>query len=168
MSRATKEQKTRRRRICSQLKIAVAGVLAVSASALFIPRDALAESYCVTTGWFSENWTDIGVGFKVPAKGKCKAFTGFNPGDGFNSPASGVGCTSTDGTNLSLSITVSDPAEGYVEFDDFTLSLPSGSGSGVWQFIASGIVSSSGGLLSGITGASCTVPLISAAKFSGA
>ncbi|MGC1343143.1 MAG: hypothetical protein WA854_12500, partial [Candidatus Binataceae bacterium] len=49
------------------------------------------------------NYILLGQGFTIPKKGTCKAWIGFVEEPEIVS--SGTGCTSTDGTELTLSIT---------------------------------------------------------------
>ncbi|HZP45536.1 MAG TPA: hypothetical protein VFB15_07790 [Candidatus Binataceae bacterium] len=141
---------------------AIAVICLIGASALallLVAAPASAKSYCIT-GWPNPAWDDIGVGFTVPAKGKCKSFTGFNPANAINMPLSGVGCTSSDGTNLSLTLTVSAPGS-FVEIDDVSLSLPSGTGSGGCEILESSSETSCTPLTT-LVGAKCKPPTISA------
>ena len=70
----------------------------------------------------------VGRGFTIPGKGQCKPFTGFFTAVK-NAPAAGTGCTSTDGSNFSLTILSSWPGSGGVVFmDSISMSLPAQSG----------------------------------------
>jgi hypothetical protein len=76
----TRERKARRLRTFRQRAIALAAVVAASASAPFMAQDALAANYCVTTAWFSTDWTEVGVGFKVPPPRANAAVCRLQPG----------------------------------------------------------------------------------------
>ncbi|HUO04709.1 MAG TPA: hypothetical protein VMU16_05880 [Candidatus Binataceae bacterium] len=141
-----------------KLKRSIAGMAAL----LFLaPGAAMAKNYCIT-GFPNADWDLVGIGFKVPAKGACKAWNGFNPANNDNSPTTGVGCTSSDGTNLSLLITTSNEPDAFIESDQITLSLPSASGEYVGQLIISNVVVSFDPT-SGIHGQVCTTKTIPAA-----
>ena len=85
------------------------GLASILMLAVFSPSVALAKNFCVT-GFPNSSFVLVGVGFTVPSKGSCKAWLGFNPILGRNNPVSGVGCTSSDGSNLSLNLTTADQA----------------------------------------------------------
>src|SRR5208283_2985133 len=100
----------------------------------------------------------VGIGFTVPGNGKCKPWAGFIASGNF--PTAGMGCTSSDGSNLSLTLTSgSEPAE-FVEIDVIRLSLPSQTGEDSGQSIASSAVASFS--FSGISGGACSTKTIPA------
>ena len=141
-----------------KLRIPIAALAAI----LFLtPAAAFAKNYCVN-GFPNPSWNLVGIGFKVPAKGTCKAWNGFNPANSDNAPTTGVGCTSSDGTNLSLMITTSDGPGAFIEMDSVSLSLPSASGEVAAQEIGGSEVLSFGPI-SGIHGQVCTTNNIPAA-----
>ena len=104
---------------------AVAGVAAV----FLVASAAMAKDYCLTYTGFSVE--AVGRGFKIPAKGKCKSWIGFTGGSVVtqNVPTSGTGCTSSDGTHVSLTFTGSNPEDGgNIFIDSVTLALPAQTG----------------------------------------
>lgn len=135
------------------------GFIGLSALVSLAPA-AQAKDYCL----FDQTVPDyilVGRGFTIPAKGKCKPWTGFNAQGGQNSPTAGTGCTSSDGSHLNLTLTTSFPQNGGdVEIDSITLSLPLQSGMSSDIFFSAGTVSS-GSFLE--TGAVCTGRSIPAA-----
>jgi len=133
--------------------------------AVFTPRAALAKNYCIS-GFPNPSWLEVGIQFRIPPKGKCKQWLGFNPADGDNRPVSGIGCTSSDGTNFSAFLTNSDEPGGFIEQDSISLSLPAQTGEYVGQFISGSAVSSFGPT-TGISGALCAHSPIPAAKSNG-
>jgi len=136
------------------------GLASLAITLILAPGIGQAASFCIK-GFPNPSWLLVGKGFTVPAKGVCKPWTGFNPANGSNDPTNGVGCTSSDGSNLSLNVTTSDEPLGFVEIDSISLSLPSKTGAVVGQDIGSNSVSSY--TASGITGAACsnnTIPAV--------
>ncbi len=130
----------------SRLRVVMAGV----ATILFLaPGLASAKNFCIG-GFPNPSYILLGQGFTVPKKGKCKVWIGF-----VEEPliaSTGTGCTSTDGTELTLSIT-SSTSTGFSEVDGIALSLPSLTGSDDAQISESSVLSSS--VLTGISGAVC-------------
>lgn len=125
---------------------------------------ASAKNYCIS-GFPNSLYIPVGKGFKIPAKGQCKAFTGFNAQNG-NFPAVGLGCTSSDGANLSLTLTTGfeSGVPPFVELDAISLSLPAQTGSVAGQVVKSNSSSSFTG--SSIVGAPCstnTIPAVTPA-----
>ena len=104
----------------------------------------------------------MGQSFSVPGKGKCKPWTGFNPANKVNAPSVGVGCTSTDGTNLSLNVTTTFEAGQFTEIDIISLALPAQTGSAFVQDLNPGSINSFV-VASGIVRAPCTTSTIPAA-----
>jgi hypothetical protein len=146
-----------------QIRTGLAGLAVVL---LLVPSVAQAKNFCIS-GFPNPNWLLVGKGFVVPGKGVCKAWLGFNPANTNNSPTNGIGCTSSDGTNLSLNVTTSDSEDGFVEIDSISLALPAKTGSVVGQDIGgNSVVSFSAS--SGITGAVCTTNTIPAVSGSSA
>ena len=86
----------------SRTSLALAGA-SVMTLAVLVARPGLAEAtdLCVNVG--PSQIMAVGKGFTVPASGKCKPFSGYVPLAA--STVSGVGCTSTDGAHLYLSLT---------------------------------------------------------------
>jgi hypothetical protein len=94
----------------------------------------------------------VGAGFAVPAKGKCKPFSGYVPPAA--STVSGTGCTSTDGAHLYLTITRSIFG-GTVIQDQVSLSLPGLTG----NLRESSLIAPAGlGAPIGVSAAKCTAP----------
>jgi len=76
--------------------------------------------------------TYVGRGFNVPRRNKCRSFIGFRRGS--RDGVSGVGCTTADGSRLSLSYTRSgEPANR--EIGSVDLLLPQLTGSVTYHFI---------------------------------
>ncbi|HUY26272.1 MAG TPA: hypothetical protein VMV27_02525 [Candidatus Binataceae bacterium] len=127
-----------------------AGIVGFITLLILTPGVVLAKNYCIS-GFPNASYILVGQGFKVPAKGKCKPWTGFNTQGNF--PTSGNGCTSSDGTNLSLSLTTGDEPDAFVEIDTISLALPAQTGDVVGQVIESSPFTF--GPDAGITGAPC-------------
>ena len=130
----------------SRLRAVMAGVATIL---LLAPGLASAKNFCIT-GFPNSSYIMLGQGFTVPKKGKCKVWIGF-----VEEPliaSTGTGCTSTDGTELTLSI-ISSTSTGFSEVDGIALSLPSLTGSDDVQVTESSSTLSD--LLTGITGAVC-------------
>ena len=110
-------------RLCLRLRAVVAGLSIL----VLVPGVSMAKDFCIMfTGFPGSEF--VGRGFAVPAKGQCKPFTGFFV-PGKNTPVSGAGCTSTDGSDFSLTILNSSPESGGAVFiDSISLSLPAHSG----------------------------------------
>jgi len=85
--------------------------------------NARASDFCITesTGL---GLTFVGKSFKIPGKGKCKPWIGFVK-SGANYPSSGTACTTSDGSEVSVSITTA-PFDGITNslVDFFSFSLP--------------------------------------------
>jgi len=128
-----------------------AGIVGFVTLLLLTPGVVLAKNYCIG-GFPNPNYILVGLGFTPPAKGKCKTWNGFN--SQANMPTSGNGCTSSDGTNLSLTLTTGDEPGGFVEIDTISLAIPGQAGSAVGQILESSTVTTFGPD-SGITGAAC-------------
>jgi hypothetical protein len=128
-----------------------AGIAALAALAALTPGAAFAKNYCLS-GFPDPSYTLVGINFKVPGKGKCSPFNGFNP-EG-NWPTSGTVCTSSDGTNVSFTLTTSGVSAPFFEIDAVTLSLSDQTGQVAGQTITADAVSSFTG--SGVVGAVCS------------
>src|SRR5579871_4063296 len=142
--------------IMSYLRRGLASILML---AVLSPSVALAKNFCVT-GFPNSNFVLVGLGFAVPSKGSCKAWLGFNPILGRNNPVSGVGCTSSDGSNLSLNLTTAE--SGLVEINNISITLSTHTGTFGGQIMTNNGVSTVSG--SGLTGAVCTTKTIPAAE----
>ena len=139
-------------RFMTRLRAGLLGLVAIFISAQGV---ALAKNYCISGFPNSNPYILVGVGFTVPAKGTCKAWTGLTTQNSFNSPSAGAGCTSSDGKELSLTITTSVPQNaGHIEIDSITLSLPTQTGESNSTNIKGGVVTSFSA--SGISGGTCT------------
>jgi hypothetical protein len=90
---------------------------------------ARADDYCITlTG--SVQATYVGKAFAPPTAGNCQAWLGFCYGGcSPDNVQTGVGCTASDGSNISFGLTTSYLA-GNRQFDWVRLGLPGQSGSG--------------------------------------
>jgi hypothetical protein len=142
-----------------RLKLVVSPILLALALA---PSVASAKNFCVT-GFSNSGFVLVGKAFTVPPKGACKAWLGFNPILGKNNPVTGIGCTSSDGSNLSLNLTTAE--SGLVEINNISLSLPSLTGTFGGQILSGGGVNSVSG--SGLTGGTCTNNTIPASEEEG-
>ena len=138
-----------------------AGIAGFVTLLILTPGVVLAKNYCIG-GFPNSAYILVGIGFTVPAKGKCKQWTGFNA-DGPLATA-GVGCTSSDGSNLSLTLTTG--SSGFVEIDVVGLSLPSQTGGVASQVLESNAVTSYSA--SGISGGACSTKTIPAVTQGGA
>lgn len=116
-----------RKSALSTASLRLRAVLGGLAMLVLVPGVSQAKDYCIGfTGFPGSEF--VGRGFTIPGKGQCKPFTGFFTAVK-NAPAAGTGCTSTDGSNFSLTILSSWPGSGGVVFiDSITLSLPALSG----------------------------------------
>ena len=144
----------------SYLRRGIVGVLAVLALS---PGVVWAKNFCVT-GFPNSSFVLVGKGFTAPGKGACKAWLGFNPILNHNNPVSGVGCTSSDGTNLSLNLTIAEAS--LVEIMNISITLSSHTATFGGQIIQNGAVTSVSG--SGLTAAACTTNTIPAVEDTGA
>ena len=109
-------------------RIRVTTVLIVIAS-FSIPAIALAKTknYCINLSGVG-GLRIVGQGFSLPSKGKCKAWQGFLSASAavVNFPVIGNGCTSSDGTNFSL--TVTGASGGFAFIGSASLDLPAQTG----------------------------------------
>jgi hypothetical protein len=100
----------------------------IVAMLVLAPKVSQAKDYCVTLT-ATPTYILVGQGFSIPAKGQCKPWTGFGLQLQENSPSVGTGCTSSDGTHLSLSIMTSFPENvGQFVSDSISLTLATQSG----------------------------------------
>jgi len=123
------------------MNVRQAAALALAIVLVFAPNISWAD-YCVS--FVGPGPRLIGRGFKVPKKGQCEAWVGFSQENGFNQPETGTGCTSSDGSQLSLIVTTAFPQTGNLETDVILLALPSQSGSYSSTVTEEGSVSWSG------------------------
>lgn len=145
-----------------KLRAGIAGFVTL----LFLtPGVVLAKNYCIS-GFPNPAFIAVGIGFKVPSKGKCKTWSGFVP-EGSNITTAGVGCTSSDATNLSLTLTSTSEVGEWVETDAISLSLPAQTGEYVGQTLEANAVASFGPA-SGIVGGACSTHTIPAVTEGGA
>jgi hypothetical protein len=93
---------------------------------LAVGTSALAKN-CGITGSPNSLYILVGINFKVPGKEKCSPFNSFNP-VAANWPAVSNACTSSDGTNLSFTLTISAVSPHFAEIDAMSLSLPEQTG----------------------------------------
>ena len=149
-----------------KLRAGIAGLVTVLILAQGVALAKGAKNYCIS-GFPNPAYIQVGQGFKIPAPGKCKAFNGFNA-QSSNVPTVGIGCTSSDGTNLSFTLTTGARAGSppFVELDAISLSLPSQTGSVAGQEIFSNGVGTFTG--SAIVGAACSTNTIPAVAEQGA
>jgi hypothetical protein len=113
-------------------RIRVTTALIVIAS-FSLPAIALAKTknYCINFNAAPGQVILVGQGFSLPSKGKCKAWLGSVSGSAatFNFPVGGNGCTSSDGTNFSLTVTGADQQNGGFAFiGSVSLDLPAQTG----------------------------------------
>ncbi len=140
-----------------------AGIVGFVTLLILTPGVVLAKNYCIG-GFFNPSYILVGIGFTVPGKGKCKPWAGFNA-EG-NLPTAGMGCTSSNGSNLSLTLTTGNEVGGWVEMDVISLSLPSQTGEDAAQILESSAVESSSA--TGISGGACSTKTIPAVTEEGA
>lgn len=140
-----------------------AGIASFATVLILSQGVAQAKNYCLS-GFPNTAYIVVGLGFTVPAKGKCKPFNGFNAQGNF--PAAGIGCTSSTGSNLSLTLTTGFEVSERVDIINFSLSLPSQTGDAVIQEIGGNAVTSL--TSSGIVGAACSTKTIPAVTEPGA
>ncbi len=103
----------------------LAGFIGMIAAVACAPGISWALDYCVTFP-SATNYILVGRNFVLPLKGTCRAWVGFTPQNSYNSPSTGTGCLSSDGTNFSLSITTMESV--YTIFDAISLNMPSQTG----------------------------------------
>jgi hypothetical protein len=99
--------------------------VALVAILVVAPSVSRAGDYCLTFP-NEPSFTLVGRGFTIPPKGKCKAWIGFSSQDNSNNPSTGTGCTSSDGSNLSIGITTMEGD--IVLFDSASMALPAQTG----------------------------------------
>src|SRR5271167_2678674 len=140
-----------------------AGLVGLAAILILAPGVAGAKNYCIG-GFPNITYILVGQGFTVPAKGACKTWTGFTPQLNLNSPSQGTGCTSSDGSHLSLTLTTSFPeSAGFIEIDSITLSLPAQTGGTNSITISGGTITPfSGSTIAGEPCGKLTIPATTA------
>lgn len=97
---------------------------------LVVARGVARADYCISFPAFAGDFF-VGRGFALPAKGKCKTFTGFAlvAGGTQNNPLTGTGCVSSDGSHFNLSLFYTEPESGGATFtDSATMTLPAQTG----------------------------------------
>ena len=109
-------------------RIRVTTALIVIAS-FSLPAIALAKTknYCINFSAAPGQVILVGRGFSLPTRGKCKAWQGSVGGSAatFNYPLSGNGCTSSDGSNFSLTVTAATQnIGGFAFIGSASLNLP--------------------------------------------
>jgi hypothetical protein len=110
------------RRFFAQTSV-ILSLLAVAPALAFagpIPKD-----YCIYFTAATVPYTQVGELFFIPSKGVCVPWIGFTPQNDLNSPSTGVGCTSSDGSQFTLTLTTLE-AGTYI-FDSVTLDTSEGS-----------------------------------------
>jgi hypothetical protein len=121
-------------------------VLGIAAAGLFLaPALSSATDYCIT--FPVSGFVVVGRGFAVPAKGQCKPWNGFSAQGGINSPSTGVGCTSSDGSHFNLTFITTfpqGPTATFFEEDQMSLALPTQTGNDSFTTFSGGSVSSGG------------------------
>jgi hypothetical protein len=99
-----------------------------AALSLFLVAGSARADYCLSFPAFPSTFF-VGQGFTLPAKGKCKAFTGFALVGGGNNPIVGTGCVSADGSHLAFTLTYTETESGGLIFNDSaSLILPAQTG----------------------------------------
>jgi hypothetical protein len=95
---------------------------------VFTVAPALAADYCINlSGAVSTIY--VGKEFTPPNAGECKTWLGFCKGCSTDNVQTGVACTASNGSHLSLGLTISYLLSDR-QFDWIRLGLPSHSGSG--------------------------------------
>jgi hypothetical protein len=93
-----------------------------------------AADFCITESTFP-GLTYVGQNFKIPAKGKCKAWIGFVSLGAQAFPSSGTACTFTNGSELVVSLagvamsilTMADAAYFQIDLPSMAVSIASDS-----------------------------------------
>ena len=117
-------------------KTGVQTIVGIVAFLVLAAGAARAKDYCVTLP-SAPTYILVGQGFSIPPKGQCKPWTGFCLQLEENSPSVGTGCTSSDGTHLSLTISTSFPEDvGQFVDDAISLTLPTQTGTDVQTLYA--------------------------------
>jgi hypothetical protein len=127
-------------------KRSLAGIAGLVGSLALAPNVSWAD-YCLAFPTVP-TFTMVGRGFVIPAKGQCKLWIGFTPSGSSNSPSAGTACTSSDGSNLSLTITTMQ--SGQVFFDSISMALPAQTGTDDETLLGTGSASAT------VDGAKCT------------
>ena len=145
-------------------RIRVTTALIVIAS-FSIPAIALAKTknYCINFNVAPGAVLLVGRGFSLPSKGKCKAWQGSVSGSAatFNYPVGGNGCTSSDGSNFSLTVTgASQHNGGFAFIGSASLDLPAQTGTYQEQDLTGNSEISQSP--TDVTGGACSAPTIPA------
>lgn len=118
-------------------------ISAVAVLGLIVTAGAARADYCVSIN--NGSYVVVGKRFSIPAKGHCKAWVGFvqrGTGSDANSPSSGAGCRSSDGTTFNLMFTTAFPEQGaFFEEDQMSLSMPDQTGTDYFQQFINGRIS---------------------------
>jgi hypothetical protein len=113
------------------MKISRLTVPAILSGLLITPLYASASSYCIAVngGFGTGGTTFIGEGFELPSAGKCSPWVGFTKtASTVVLTTSGVGCTTSDGEVLTVSVTSAGPFFGAGNlYPDFIQVCPKGS-----------------------------------------
>src|ERR1700691_611065 len=94
------------------MKLSRLTVPAILSGLLIAPLYASAARYCIALmgGFGSGGTTFIGEGFELPSEGKCSPWVGFTKtASTVVLTTSGVGCTSSDGDVLTVSVNSGGP-----------------------------------------------------------
>jgi len=130
-------------------------LMTVLLTLVLFPAVSQAKDYCISFTAVPGIML-VGSGFSVPKKGTCKSWLGFDAGSlvTVNVPSSGVGCTSSDGSHLSLTLTLSNPEEGGIfGVDSITMTLPAQTGTDFETSVSAGDVA--GPASNPVAGAEC-------------
>jgi hypothetical protein len=116
----------------------LAGIIGIAAL-VSLASVAQAKNYCIND-LNVPSYVLVGRGFHIPPKGQCKPWSGFTPQNGEDSPTTGTGCRSSDGSHFNLTLTTSFPyAGGDFEIDSITLALPGNTGVSSYSFFEGGV-----------------------------
>ena len=86
----------------------------------------LLKDYCIDFTAATNPYVQVGKLFIIPINNTCLPWIGFTPQNDLNSPSTGVGCTSSDGSQLTITMTTLEG--GIYIFDSVTVALPGTSG----------------------------------------
>jgi hypothetical protein len=84
----------------------------------------LLKDYCIDFTAATNPYVQVGKLFIIPINNTCLPWIGFTPQNDLNSPSTGVGCTSADGTQFTLTLTTLEG--GIYIFDSVTLDTSNG------------------------------------------
>jgi hypothetical protein len=82
--------------------------------------------YCITFPDAPIPYIQVGRNFSIQPKGRCDTWSGFTPQNDLNSPSAGTGCTSSSGSNFTLTLTTLE--QGDLILDSVSLTLPAQTG----------------------------------------